>query len=253
MEFVTGSVMLILSLVLGVACAAGLLVVVMRLMRPRAMMTLLLIAAAPAVWATTPDTVDPSMERFLTRQDEQHPYRAARRLEAENGSRRGWLEATTEYSSDHGFRYQITSEGGSDQIRTRVLKAVLDGEREMIAIGEAARSALAPANYTFQPNGIDADGLANILLSPRRKERALLSGVMFLRPAEGELVRLQGRLAKNPSFWVRNVDIVRKYSRIQNVVVPVALESTAHVRFLGAASFRMTYDYQEIDGRPVRH
>ena len=245
--------MFLLSLVLGVAFAAGLLAAVMRLLRPRTTVTLLLIAIAPTVWATTPDAVDPSIQRFLTRQDGQHPYRATRRLEAENGSRQGWLEATTEYSPDRGFRYRITSEGGSDQIRTRVLRAVLDSEREMIAVGEAARSALAPANYTFQANGVDADGLANILLSPRRKERALLSGVMFLRPTEGELVRLQGRLAKNPSFWVRNVDIVRKYARIQNTVVPVALESTAHVRFLGAASFRMTYNYQEIDGRPVRH
>ena len=253
MLLITAGATLLLSLVLGVAFAAGVLSAVMRLMRPRALMALLLFAVVPSVWATTPNAVDHSMERFLTRQDEQHRYRAARRLEAENGPRRGWLEATTEYSPDRGFRYQITSEGGSDQIRTRVLRAVLDGEREVIALGETARAALAPANYTFQPNGVDADGLANILLSPRRKERTLLSGVMFLRPAEGELVRLQGRLAKNPSFWVRNVDIVRKYARIHNAVVPVALESTANVRFLGAASFRMTYDYQEIDGRAVRH
>ena len=75
---------------------------------------------------------------------------------------------------------------------------------------------------------------------------------MFLRPDEGELVRLQGRLAKNPSFWVRNVDIVRKYARFHNAVMPVTLESTANVTFLGAASFRMTYDYHEIDGRAVR-
>ena len=169
-----------------------------------------------------------------------------------NWTRQGWLEATTEYSADEGFRYRITAEGGSGPIRSRVLKAVLDGERSLIALGEAARSALAPDNYTFQPNGVDAEGLANVLLSPRRKERALLSGSMFLRPGEGELVRLQGRLAKNPSFWVRDVDIVRKYSRIHGALVPVALESRAHVRFLGPATFRMTYRYVEIDGHAVR-
>jgi len=58
----------------------------------------------------------------------------------------------------------------------------------------------------------------------------LLSGLMrVMRPK-----RLQRRLAKNPSFWVRNVDFVREYARIHD------------------ASFRMTYDYQEIDGRSVR-
>jgi hypothetical protein len=132
-----------------------------------------------------------------------------------------------------------------------VLKAVLDGERDMIALGEAARSTLARTNYTFQPNGIDAEGFANVLLTPRRKERSLISGVMFLRPDEAELVRLEGRLARNPSFWVKDVDIVRTYDRIGTVVVPVAVESKAHVRFLGAATFSMTYDYTEIDGRRV--
>jgi len=244
-----GGGMLVLSLALGVACAAGLLSGLMRVMRPKAMMVLLMLAVVPTVRATTPNAADQSMERFLTRQNDQHPYRATRRLEAKNGSREGWLEAKTEYSPSGGFRYQITAEGGSSQIRTRVLRAVLDGEQDVIALGEAA---LAPNNYAFQPNGVDAEGLANVLLSPKRKERALLSGVMFLRPDEGELVRLQGRLAKNPSFWVRNVDIVRKYERIHNAVMPVALESTAHVTFLGAATFRMTYDYLEIDGRAVR-
>ena len=244
--------MLVLSLALGVACAAGLLSGLMRVMRPRVMMVLLALTMVPTVRATTPNPADQSINRFLTRQDNQHPYRAIRRLEAENGSRTGWLEAATEYSPVGGFRYRITAEGGSSQIRTKVLRAVLDGEQQVIALGEGARAALALTNYAFQPNGVDAEGLANVLLSPKRKERALLSGVMFLRPDEGELVRLQGRLAKNPSFWVRNVDIVRKYERIHNAVMPVALESTAHVTFLGAATFRMTYDYLEIDGRAVR-
>ena len=118
-------------------------------------------------------------------------------------------------------------------------------------MGETSRSALVQANYLFEPNGLNDEGLAKVLLSPRRKERVLLAGVMFLRPDQGELVRLQGRLAKSPSFWVKNVDIVRTYDRIDNAVMPVALESTAHVRLLGPASLRMTYRYSEIDGRPV--
>ena len=63
--------------------------------------------------------------------------------------------------------------------------------------------------------------------------------------------RLQGRLAKNPSFLVKNVDVVRKYERIDGVIVPVSLESTAQLRFLGEATLRMTYSYSEIEGRPV--
>ena len=188
---------------------------------------------------------------FLAHDARQPQYRGTRHLEAENGSRRGWLDIGTEYAPETGFRYHITAAGGSDYIRTKVLKAVLDGERAVVAAGEDARSSLAPSNYNFRAKGIDDDGLAHVQLSPRRKERALVAGLMLLRPEEGELVRVEGRLAKNPSFWVRNVDIVRTYRRIGGVVVPITMDSRAHIRFFGAAAFRMTYSYTQINGQLV--
>jgi hypothetical protein len=200
--------------------------------------------------ATGRDAADHSIEQFLAQDDTQHPYRAVRHLKAENGGRKGWLEAITEYSPETGFRYEITSEGGSGYIRSKVLKALLDAEQDVIARGETARSSLALANYTFQANGIDTDGLANVLLSPRRKERVLVSGMMALNRNDGALVRLEGRLARNPSFWIKDVDIVRTYDRVGGTVVPVSLESKAQVRFLGEATLHMTYVYSEIDGRP---
>lgn len=208
-------------------------------------------AVSPDLWAKAPDPADDSIRQFLAQDDTQRPYRATRRLEARNGDRAGWLEAVTTYSPETGFRFEVTAEGGSGYIRTKVLRAVLEGEQEAIARGETARSSLDRANYTFQPNGLDDAGLANVLLSPRRKERILLAGKMFLRPEDGELVRLEGRPAKSPSFWIKNVHIVRSYERILRTVVPVSLESTAQVRLLGRATFRMTYAYAEVDGKPV--
>ena len=215
----------------------------------RLAVSLLALACVASVRATVPDPVDQSIKQFLAQDDTQPAYRAVRHLEAENGSRKGWLDAITEYSPETGFRYEITAEGGSGYMRTKVLKALLDGELAVIARGETKRSSLDPANYKFQPNGIDSDGLANVLLSPRRKERVLVSGMMALNTTDGGLVRLQGRLAKSPSFWIKNVDIVRTYERIHGTVVPVSLESRAQVRFLGEATLRMTYAYSEIDGR----
>ena len=211
-------------------------------------MLIAFVVVASNVRATVPDAADQPIQQFLAQDDTQRPYRAVRRLEAQNGSRKGWIEAITEYSPGTGFRYEITAEGGSGFIRSKVLKAVLDGEREVIAQGETARSSLDRSNYRFQANGIDTEGLANVLLSPRRKERVLVSGMMALKADDGALVRLQGRLAKSPSFWVKNVDIVRTYERIDGNVVPVALETKAQVRFLGEATLRMTYVYSEIDG-----
>ena len=216
-----------------------------------ALVLLLVPICASIATARMPDPADHSIRQFLAHDGTPRSYRGTRRLEAENGNQAGWLDAATEYTPATGFRYRITAQGGSSSIRSKVLEAVLDGERDLIARGEDARATLAPANYRFQPNGIDDHGLANVLIAPRRKEQGLVSGTMFLLPADGALVRLEGRLAKSPSFWVRDVEIVRTYKRVEGVVVPAALESRARVRFLGEGRLRMTYTYLEIDGHPV--
>jgi hypothetical protein len=192
-----------------------------------------------------------SMQRFLERESEDHHYRALRRLEAENRGRSGWLEAWTTFEPGESFRYEIVSEGGSDYIRSRVLRAILEGEREAFERGDWERAALATSNYRFESEGMDSTGLVRVALVPRRREGMLLSGAMFLTPGDGELVKIEGRLAKNPSFWVKHVDIVRTYERIGGAVLPVSMESRAQLRFLGPASLKMTYRYAEIDGRSI--
>lgn len=216
----------------------------------------LVLAAAivPQLTATVPNTneaAEQSMKQFLEKGDTPRAYRAKRLIEANHRGSTAWIEANTEYKAGTGFSYTITGEGGSDQLRDRALKPILAGERDAVAKGEIARSTIAACNYEFQANGLDEQGLAKVLLSPKRKERVLVDGAMFLRPVDGELVRVQGRLAKSPSFWVKTVDIVRTYERIGGAVMPVSLETTAQVRMFGTATLKMTYHYSEIDGHPV--
>jgi hypothetical protein len=226
------------------------------LLSPRTFGVVALLAAGAvgtglhATEPSAPEAAEHSMKQFLAQGEDSPSYRAKRRLEAKGGGMIGWLEAATEYAPQGGFRYTVTAEGGASRIRGK-LRDVLEFERETVARGEAARSALAPCNYAFQPSGLAPDGLVKVLLSPRREERVLVNGAMFLRPVDGELVRLQGRLAKSPSFWVKNVDIVRTYARVEGTVMPVVLESNAQLRLFGDATLRMTYSYSEIDGRPV--
>ena len=216
----------------------------------RAALVLMALGLAASLHATGPDAAEHSMRRFLEQDDTQHPYRATRRLEATNGDRTGWLEATTEYSPRTGFRYEVAGQGGSGRI-IKVLRNVLEAESDLNVNGQSAHSSFDRSNYMFQPDGIDEEGLANILLSPRRRERLLVSGRMFLEPREGHLVRVQGELAKNPSFWISHVDILWAYAQIDGAIVPVSLTSNAQVRFFGPATMRMTYRYSEIDGHAV--
>jgi hypothetical protein len=195
--------------------------------------------------------VSDALQAFLARPAVPHQYRASRRLEASGVGQRGWLDVETGFSHTSGFYYEVTSEGGSGFIRSRVLHSLLDEERRLIAQNAQPQIALSPANYTFAPETLDRDGLAVVSITPLRKERALIDGRIFLTAADGELVRVEGRLARTPSFWVSRVDVVRTYQRINGVLMPVSLETTAQLRLFGSSSLRMTYHYSQLDDRAV--
>jgi hypothetical protein len=192
-----------------------------------------------------------AMEMFLARPVNAHPYRASRRLEASGSGQRAWMDVETDYAVASGLQYSVTAEGGSGYIRSRILHSLLNEEQRIIAHAEESRVAISRANYEFGPEGVNEEGLAVVRMRPLRKDKSLINGRMFLTTVTGDLVRVEGRLEKNPSFWLTRVNLVRSYRVIDGVVMPVSLETIGKLRLLGSSSLRMTYQYSHIDDRPV--
>ena len=194
------------------------------------------------------------LQRFLAR-SEQPPveYRALRRLEADNPHfhQSAWMTAWTEYDHANGFRFEIVAEGGSKYIRTKVLLAALEGEQKMWASREPQRASFTQDNYQFHDGARSADGLASVGVKPRRADVLLVEGSIFVQPDDGELARIEGKLSKSPSFWTRRVDVVRRYQRLAGVRVPMSIESVAHVLIAGRSTFKMTYEYETINGEHI--
>lgn len=204
-----------------------------------------------------PSASDPAssqlLQRFLAQSDlAKTPYRALRRLEARNEQHRltAWMDVWTEVDGTGGFRYEVVSQGGSGLIQSKVFLASLEAEKKMSRAGPSGRAALTLDNYSFEPGDI-AGGLSALAVTPRREDVMLINGSIFVKPDTGDLVRLEGRLAKAPSFWIRQVDVVRCYQRIAGVRMPVSLEATAKVRMAGRNTFQMTYQYETVNGRRV--
>jgi len=194
------------------------------------------------------------LQRFLARADGPPvEYRALRHLEARNAhfGASAWMEAWTEFDQAHGFRFQIVGEGGSSYIRRKVLLAALEGEQKLWESREPQRASLTTDNYSFQGGGLTPDGLDWLAVKPKRKDVLLVDGSIFLQPDDGDLARIEGRLSKAPSIWTRRVEIVRHYQRIGGVRVPVAVESVAFVLIAGRSTFRMTYEYESINGQHI--
>jgi hypothetical protein len=196
-----------------------------------------------------------SFERIVARFNVTAPpaYRAFRRMDAgiPGSSKQGWMEAWTEFQPGRGFSFDVVNEGGHDYVRDKVLRNLLKNEQQLIARGQPLRATFNANNYSFGDGGVTDEGLQRIMLTPARQSDGIVNGSLFVDPQAGSMVRLEGRLVKSPSFWVRDVDVTWKFARFGEHILPVEMTSTGRVRMFGRSTFRMVYEYVSIDGRPV--
>ena len=109
-------------------------------------------------------------------------------------------------------------------------------------------AALTPENYTFTRLPATGAGQVQIQLKPRRADTRLVSGILTVHP-DGYPIALEGVLAKNPSFWVKSVRVVKRYGRFAGVALPTVVESHADLKLYGKSTFTMRYQYLEVNGQ----
>jgi len=168
-----------------------------------------------------------------------------------DSDKRGWMEVWTSYAPGRGLTYEVVKEGGSDYVRGKILRDFLENEQELVAHGQPLRAAIEPKNYQVEDAGTTPEGLQRITLTAARKSDGIINGTLFLHPEGGYVTRMQGRLVKSPSFWLRDVDVTWKFGRIGRHVMPVEVSSTGRVRMFGRSNFKMVYEYVSIDGQPT--
>lgn len=225
-----------------------------RIAAPIPVIAVMAVAFLAPLGADNPSEIqqfEPAFTRFNTVAPP--PYRAFRKLEAgrPDSGKHGWLEAWTEFQPGQGFRYEVVREGGSEYVRNKVLRGVLKAESELIAKGIPLRAPIVPRNYEVEDGGPLDSGLRRLLLNPVRKFDGVIRGSALFDPAGGGIVRMEGRLTKSPSFWTRDVDVVWEFTKIGDAIVPLELSSTARIVFYGRQPFKMTYEYESIEGRRV--
>ncbi len=229
-------------------------------MKPgRVALVLLLAVATPGDDAVSesggaePDALEQLvLARFLARPDESHRrFRVRRRMRAEGLGKRAFMDVRVEMDPEDGFRFQVEAEGGSRLLLDRALRVGLAKEREAHASADPAQRALTSENYVFGSPESEGDGYVRLRALPRRPETTLLDGSVLVTADSADLVRVDGRLARAPSFWIPRVDVARQFRRIQGHRVQVRLESVAHLRLLGEVCLVVDSDYEMVDGEDI--
>jgi len=95
---------------------------------------------------------------------------------------------------------------------------------------------VSPDNYDFRfirEEELSGQRCYVLELLPRRNDKNLLRGNIWVDANTYLLRRTEGQPAKAPSWWVRDVRIALRYGDVGGMWLQTASEATAHVRILG--------------------
>lgn len=132
--------------------------------------------------------------------------------------------------------YVIQTRTGSGR-GEQVVKRILDHESEMSRrSSQSAAAAISQENYDFTYLGADSiDGNAChvVGLQPKRKEKELIVGRAWVDTKSFLIRRIEGDMAKTPSWLLKKVHVTLDFADISGMWVQTAMRADADVRFVG--------------------
>jgi hypothetical protein len=162
-------------------------------------------------------------------------------------------EVTREYKVLRGYNTQPTSEitaqinfvppdtktykiiqAKGDARGERMVRELLD--RETDSVKKVHSDEISRTNYDFvflrrENFGVVPEYVLGIL--PKRKDKYLLRGQIWVDASTFRVRRMQGVPAKSPSFWITTLHLTMQFATLNGMWVPVSFDAIATIRFLG--------------------
>ena len=215
----------------------------------QSLVLLVMIEGAPPPPLTAPEIVERLVRADKERLAALAGYTSVRRYRFENKKFNKRAELTTVVACDSSGAktFEVTAESGSGFVRSRVIRGMIDAEREASQKGEHEQTRIVPENYDFRLIGTDTlEGRGSYVLeiSPKTQNKFMIRGRIWVDANDFAIARIEGQPAKSPSFWIRSVHVVQRYERIGQLWLPVMNESRAQVKVFGATDVVIEYfDY----------
>lgn len=173
------------------------------------------------------------------------------------GGKEAAMEVLATYTAPNQHSFSVVSQSGSKLLLNRVLLKLLDSEKE--AFQDHKQVELTPQNYNFSLVGTEAIATGNtcyvLAVKPRKENKFLYSGKIWVDARDFAVVRMQGKPAKSPSFWVRDTEIDSNWEKVGNFWFIAHNHSVSHIRMGGTATLNIDYgDYQitEVNRRGAK-
>ena len=182
-------------------------------------------------------------------------YSAVRTYEVISDAGKVYAEEVVrvDYRAPDHKAFVTDSEKGSRLVRNMVLRRLIESESEASSGRAHHDSSISPANYTFNLLGEQGVGPYRCFVVeaiPKRSDKYLFEGNIWIDTEDFAIVRIAGRPAKSLSFWIKRADFVRQYQRIGEFWLPAKDETLVDVRLYGKRILTINHrDYVVNGGR----
>ena len=194
------------------------------------------IASAPAQSRGAPPTVPIIIERMAQARAGNRarfrPYVVTRDY-ALFGKANSEVIAEVTFVPPNSKTYSILRRTGSG-LGERLVRRMLDGETQIVQGYSSTDISL--DNYEFRFAGeehFNGRPCYVLEISPRRKDKTLIRGAVWVDADTYLLHRLEGEPAKNPSWWLRDARITFFYGDVEGMWLQTSSKFTTHVRIFG--------------------
>lgn len=155
------------------------------------------------------------------------------------------IATITVLSADQKQFYIESSTGGMGE---KVLRDILTKETEPAS--QAERKDVTHDNYDFQLVGqeaLDGHNCFVVALLPRREDRDLIKGKMWIDASTYNIRRIEGSPGKSPSWWIRDLHIVMNFTSVDGMWLHTFTHAVADVRFKG----KYVMESHDLEYRPA--
>lgn len=187
--------------------------------------------------------------RDLQRQGSIEGYAGMRRyvLDNQHLHKRAEMLVQVQGDPDGTKHFEVMSEDGWKAAHKHVLRKMLESESETSLPEARAKARINPGNYDFNMAGTEViDGRTAYVLevNPKRNEKYLFHGRIWVDAEDYALVRAEGSPAKNPSFWTKSTHFVQMYQKSGSLWFPRSTQSVTDAHIFGTTDVNIEYfDY----------
>jgi hypothetical protein len=140
----------------------------------------------------------------------------------------------------HTQSFKIREARGSSRGETAV-RRILENEQQAVETGQAP-GAVSGDNYGFTLEGeqsVDGHDCFVLGLVPKRNEKNLVAGHAWVDSDTYLVRRIQGQLAKMPSWWIKSVDVTLDFGDVDGMWLQTSVRAQADVRVLGPRTLQV--------------